>query len=221
MSKEEHPLAGYPDSEKSEYLCAVASIINVDKPVSDMEIDYLRDLSKTVKLSDKSIGKVITAAYDPDGNPTKEFLERISGREIRFTLVTDLIFMAYADDDIVDAEVRYIKSIAVPLKVNDDQVAAMRKYVEAVREASKSGSSKTDWKDLGGEILASLASVGVPIAAIAVSGTIYGLSGAGIVSGLAALGLGLGMTGGVAVVVGIGLGTYKLVKWLYEEITEG
>lgn len=62
------------------------------------------------------------------------------------------------------------------------------------------------------------------IGAISAAGTVAGLSGAGITSGLAAIGsvVGGGMAGGVVVAtaapvaaaVGIGYGTYKLVKWI-------
>ena len=99
--------------------------------------------------------------------------------------------------------------------MNAGQLAAMIKYVEAVRQAQKSPSvDHEDLKKLGGELAASLASAGVPLAAIAVSGSVFGLSAAGITSGLAALGLGLGMASGIGVVVGIGVGSYLGVRWL-------
>jgi len=67
--------------------------------------------------------------------------------------------------------------------------------------------------DLG----AKAASIGVPIAAIYLSGSVVGLSAAGITSGLAALGLGgvLGLSSmvtGVGVAVVIGMGVHKLIK---------
>ena len=114
-------------------------MILADKTIKDAEIERLRSLCKTVKLSDKSTGTVIAAAYNPDEVPVKEILLRFANREIRFTLLTDVIFMAYADGAIAPPEETLIKTIATSLKINDDQVAAMRKYVEAILEAENRG----------------------------------------------------------------------------------
>jgi len=62
------------------------------------------------------------------------------------------------------------------------------------------------------ELTAKGAAVGVPLAAIYLSGSVVGFSAAGITSGLATLGLGLGMTGGLAAVALIGVLSYKGIK---------
>jgi hypothetical protein len=110
--------------------------------------------------------------------------------------------------------------LASQLKVNDEQISAMRQYVDAVLQAKAVGASDGNLKKLGGEVAASLASVGVPVGAVAVSGSVFGLSAAGITSGLAALGMGLGMVPGIGVAVGIGVGAYFAVKWLWKQIVE-
>ena len=61
--------------------------------------------------------------------------------------------------------------------------------------------------------------VGIPIAAVYLSGSVAGLSAAGITSGLAALGLGgvLGLSSmvtGIGAAVLIGVGAYKGIRWL-------
>jgi hypothetical protein len=106
------------------------------------------------------------------------------------------------------------------LNINGEQLAALQKYVEAVIKAQNSGSGKQDLKDLGAEVAAGLASAGVPIAAVAMSGSVFGLSAAGITSGLAALGLGLGMTTGIGVVAALGIGSYFGVRYLYKKLSE-
>lgn len=69
------------------------------------------------------------------------------------------------------------------------------------------------------ELAAKAAAVGVPMAAVYLSGSVVGLSAAGITSGLAALGLGgvLGLSSmvtGVGVVILVGVGAYQGVRWL-------
>ena len=68
-------------------------------------------------------------------------------------------------------------------------------------------------------ISAKAAAVGVPIAAIYLTGSVTGLSASGITSGLAALGLGgvLGlssMVSGIGVAIILGVGIYMGIRWL-------
>ena len=114
-----------------------------------------------------------------------------------------------------------VASIATWLGVNSEQIDAIEKYVNAVRKAVESdGANKDDLKKLGGDVAAGLAAAGVPIGAVAISGTVMGLSAAGITSGLAALGLGFGMATGSGVVASIGVASYFGVKWLYKKLVE-
>jgi hypothetical protein len=64
------------------------------------------------------------------------------------------------------------------------------------------------------ELSAKAAAAGTPLAAIYISGSVVGMSAAGITSGLATLGMGMGMTGGIAVVAIIGVLSYKGIKHL-------
>lgn len=64
------------------------------------------------------------------------------------------------------------------------------------------------------ELSAKAVAAGTPLAAIYISGSVVGMSAAGITSGLATLGMGMGMTGGIAVVAIIGVLSYKGVKHL-------
>jgi hypothetical protein len=68
---------------------------------------------------------------------------------------------------------------------------------------------------------AGLAAVGVLIAAVYASGSVIGLSAAGITSGLAALGLGLGMVPGIGVAVLLGTGVFLGVRALLDAANQG
>lgn len=64
------------------------------------------------------------------------------------------------------------------------------------------------------ELAAKAVAAGMPLAAVYISGSVVGMSAAGITSGSAALGMGMGMTGGLVVVGLIGIVTYKGLKRL-------
>lgn len=215
MGKDKHPMAKLPEDERIDYLRAVATIASCDGTVKDTEADLIRSLCKTLELSDKATGKVFGALYDPETVPVNQILSSYSYKEERFTLLTDALFLAYADAPMNPAEEAAIKSMANDLRIDDNQIAAIRQYVEAARTASKAGDTSDDLKKLGSDVAAGLASVGVPVAAVAVSGSVFGLSAAGVTSGLAALGLGLGMVPGLGVAIAIGVASYLAVKWIY------
>lgn len=95
-----------------------------------------------------------------------------------------------------------------------DREEILKKYAELF----ESKSAKKDYqKKLGVNAAATLAATGMPIAAVSVSGSVSGISAAGITSGLATLGAGT-MVGGIAVVAGIGVVSFIGVKWIVSKI---
>lgn len=218
-TEQDHPLKGYKESEKIDYLSLLACIAAADGEVDDDEINSLRSLAKLVGLSGKGRAAVLSAAEDPSSVEVGDVTRRLSSSELRFTLITDMYLVAYADDSLDKEEVTEIKGFAKNLKVKDDQLQAIHKYAQALHKAKDAKGNDDKWKNLGGEVAAGLASAGVPVAAVAVSGSVFGLSAAGITSGLAALGMGLGMASGVGAAAAIGIASYFGVKWLYKKIT--
>ena len=218
MADEKHPLFECNENERIDYLCVVASIASVDGNTSDDEILNLRKICKSVKISSKGIGTVIAAAENPVKTDIAKTIKALASSKLRFTLLTDLILLCYADDNYSKKEHKEIERIASKLNIKEDQVVAMENYAKAILKAQKSGNTAEDLTKLGGDVAAGLASAGIPIAAVAVSGSVFGLSAAGMASGLAALGLGLGMATGIGAVAVIGVGSYFAVRWLYKQI---
>lgn len=219
MNNAQHPLSGYPEEEIIDYLSVVAFIASADNDVTDAEVSKLRELCKAVGLGGIGIGKVIAAAEDPTSVNIEEIISRLSESKLKFTLLTDMFFMAFADNIFAPSEEEEIKKVAAKLNINEEQLAAIQKYVKTLIDFQDFGDTEGDLKDLGAEVVAGLASTGVPIAAVAVSGSVFGLSAAGITSGLAALGLGLGMTTGIGVVAALGIGSYLGVRYLYKKLS--
>jgi hypothetical protein len=95
--------------------------------------------------------------------------------------------------------------------VTNEQLAAIEEFVKATHDAltGKEG----DHHKKGRAIAEKLAGVGIPIGAVAAVSAV-GLEMAGVSTGLAALGMGLGVATGFGAVLGIGVGSYMGVKWL-------
>jgi len=219
-SAAEHPAMQLPLSERVDYLVVVASMAAADGNASAAEFERWREFCKALDLGPAEIAQVMGALEDPDAVRIREVAGRLTSSQLRFTLMTDLLFMAHADDEYCEAERCELRELSDALNVNEAQLAALEKYVLAVLKATKAeGVGSDTFKKLGGDVAATMASTGIPIAAVAVSGSVAGLSAAGMTSGLAALGMGLGMASGLGVAVGIGVASYFSVRWLYRRVT--
>lgn len=212
-----HPMLDYPEVERVKYLVIVASMAAADKKLAVEEFKHIEELCRNFKLEQKSQATVLAAAKNPPSN-IRDTLEDFRNSDLRFALMIDSLFLAYADNVVIDAEESEIKKLAEFLRISEDQLSTLRKYIEAVRRAEKVGTRLNNLKKLGTEIAADFAATGIPIGAVAISGSVFGLSAAGITSGLSALALGLGMVPGIGVAVGIGIGSYLGVKWLCKKI---
>jgi len=217
---EKHPALKLPSEERTAYLRVIASMASSDGKVSDSEIAHLREACEEVGLDPVDTGSVIDSAVEPDSAEIDAAIRQLAGSELKFTLLADLLFIAHSDGKYSEEERLEVVAIADTLGINTAQVSAVDRYVAAVLRASKAkGFEMDDLKKHGGEVAAGLVAAGVPIAAVGMSGSVAGLSAAGVTSGLAALGMGLGVTTGIGVVVGIGVASYFGVRWLSKKVT--
>jgi uncharacterized tellurite resistance protein B-like protein len=216
MNAQQHPLANYPEVERVDYLSIVASIASADGKVTDDEITKIREFCGAIGIGDIGIGMIIAAVEDPSVVDLQPILTRLSQTDLKFTLLTDMLFMAHADGIVVPGEEEEICKIASMLNITPEQIEAINKYVEAVISAQHADRSESDWKKLGCEIAGVLASTGVPLGAVAIAGTVFG---DGLATGLMALGMGMGIATGAGVAVSIGVCSYFGVRWLFKKIT--
>jgi len=143
-----------------------------------------------------------------------------SGEALEISLVKDLIRVNRAKFGPCSfREFSNLSSLLVLFKIEDKQLEVIEQGIindeKIMRGEVKDQQIINNAKDLS----ANASAVGLPIAAIYMSGSVTGLSAAGLTSGLATLGLGgvLGLSSmvtGIGVVVIGGVGVYKGVKWL-------
>ena len=141
---------------------------------------------------------------------------------LKFSMIKDLLRVSRMDGQLSAEELATIKSIAVHLYEHEEQAKQIIAFAEKAIEYDEKlllGKLTADEFAKGAKNLAATAaSIGVPITAVYFSGSVIGLSAAGIISGLTQLGLGgiLGLSSlitGIGVVVIMGIVTFKLVRW--------
>ncbi|GAA4578925.1 hypothetical protein GCM10023176_55760 [Micromonospora coerulea] len=127
-------------------------------------------------------------------------------REPVFTvLVRDLVRISRADRHAADAERERIVLVAglVFPEAADKVVEATERFVITEEDFASGKITTSQLETTTKDIAAKAAAFGAPIAAVSLAGSVSGLGGAGITSGLAALGFG-GLLGLSAMVTGIG-----------------
>ena len=132
-----------------------------------------------------------------------------------------MCLFSLVDSKFSDDEYQYILGIGEVLGITQEQVDAIKSIQESLYKIKDIPPNSEKYKHLIKDSAAKLAGVGVPVAAIAASGSMFGLSAAGITAGLAALGglVGGGMLlGAVIVVPAIALGAAFGVKKLFDVV---
>ena len=135
-------------------------------------------------------------------------------KSLMFSLVKDLINVYYSSKKNKTKEFQFLDEYKDIFGVSQENIDFVFSAVELDHKILNEDLNDDQMKNIMKEVLTKAGSAGVPLAAIYISGSVVGMSAAGITSGLATLGLGLGMTGGLVVVGLISILTYKGLKHL-------
>lgn len=170
-------IASYQEGDRVDYLVAVASIVSADGQVDSSEIFALRELSLLFGLGPRSRSRVLAACeWPPEDLP--EILARLSGSPLRYGLMADLCFFAYEDGCLAEGEDLHIREFARTLGIGSEQTDALLRFARLTRLAMTAADDSYA-RTLASSSREALAAAGVPVAAVAASGTVLGLKQAG------------------------------------------
>lgn len=135
-------------------------------------------------------------------------------RSVHVSLTKDLLNTFLATGGSSVENFAFFKRYRSLLNVSDDEVALAMAAIQNDHNMLKEDLTDDQIVSALKELSAKAAAIGTPLAAIYLSGSVIGMSAAGLTSGLAALGMGglLGLSGmatGIGVAVLIGVGVYK------------
>jgi uncharacterized tellurite resistance protein B-like protein len=218
MTEKAHEALALPLSERVHYLMIVASMAGADVVLETAETARLESLCKELGLPEQETRDIIATAHRPTAM-IERHLEELGTSALRFALLSDCISLAFADDDYGKDEQREVHALAKSLGVSDEQLSALEEYVRSARAAA-SGTDGDHHRKAGVAIAEKLAAVGVPVGVVAAVSAL-GLEMAGVSTGLAAFGMGLGVATGFGAAIGLGVGTYMGVRWLKGKLGGG
>jgi hypothetical protein len=224
MSEEQktHPLEEYSENEQIAYLSILSAVCYVDKDFGDKEKRQLDVLLAQLKISDVGKSKIYSSVFNlqhEDKLMNLDAIQNLGNTELKYTLISDLCLFSLIDSKFTIEEYQYILGVGEVLGIPREQVDAIKSLQENLDKVKDMPSNSEKFKQVIKDSAANLAAVGIPIGAIAASGSVFGLGAAGLTSGLAALGalVGGGMLAGAVIVVpAIAIGTAYGVKKLFD-----
>lgn len=222
-------LEARPEAIRVLYARVLAAQCLVDGRLDPREVEYLYLFMSRMDLSADSREEV-RRSLDV-GEVRSEDLVRLveevvaevpdNEEEIAVSVIKDMTQVSRADGAVLPPEEESIKAVAeARFGERDARVIELAgKTVEYEEALVKGDVTASELEGHVKEIAAVATAAGIPITALFFSGSVVGLSAAGITSGLAALGLGgvLGLSAmvtGIGAVVVLGVAAYAGTRWL-------
>jgi hypothetical protein len=229
--KEERQLVSISELSEPLKVAYVQAVINMaydnDDVVDDKEFAEILQLMTRLDLSPDT--RFTLRAYMASSSaqiPLATLVDQINTQSpagqikaLHISLVKDLINLFYSTGGRDVASFAFLQKNRALLQVSDEEielaVLAIKNDHDMLRDDITDDQIVSALKLLS----AKAAAVGTPLAAVYLSGSVVGMSAAGLTSGLASLGMGglLGMSGmmtGIGVAVLIGVGAYAGVRKL-------
>ena len=218
-------IADMPDDLKIAYLKIIVNMTFIDdEEIDEKELAELFLLMTRLELNKDSrfeIRRYITEISKDNIETVKNLIDIIKEnsedshhKSLMISLVKDLINVYFSTKDTMDKNFKFLDDNKELFKISNEEIDLAYDTVENDYKLLKDDLDDDTIKKNAKELASKAAAAGVPLAAVYISGSVIGMSAAGITSGLAALGMGMGMTGGLAVVGIIGVLSYKGMKHL-------
>ncbi|MCL9821431.1 hypothetical protein NCR96_06750 [Helicobacter sp. 14348-15] len=225
------PLEDMDEAIKKAYLKIIINMsYENDNQIDAKEQAEIFLLMSKIKLTQET--RINVREYLLDINENKEDLkdllkiieeksEPVQYKNIILSLVKDIInvYFSTQESPVLQRNCDFIKQNKQLLGVSQEQIDKIYEVVELDYKMLREEISDDKLKEIFKDMAAKGTAVGVPLAAVYLSGSVAGLGAAGITSGLAALGMGgvLGLSSmvtGIGVVVLLGVAAYQGAKWL-------
>ena len=218
-------MADMPNELKVAYLKIIINMTFVDdEEIDEKELAELFLLMTRLELDKESRFEVrayITEISHDNLVSIEKLLEIIKNnseashyQSLMISLAKDLINVYFSTNDTTNRDFSFLDQHKDLFELSDAEIDLAYDTVENDYKLLKEDLDDDAITKNAKELASKAAAAGAPLAAVYISGSVIGMSAAGITSGLATLGMGMGMTGGLAVVGIIGVLSYKGVKHL-------
>ncbi len=206
-----------PDDERVAYFGSMFAVASADGDLEREEMALLFESLDQEGLSEAARATLRGYLVAPPELDACLDVLALGRDEVRYGTMVALLDIALADDVIDVAETRALEDAQRRLRVTEVQMTAISRFVADVKQVRERGIDDDTAAESLKRAASRLTGVGIPVAAVYFSGTVVGLSAAGISSGLAALGLGLGVVPGLGVAILLGTAAYYGAGWFLDK----
>lgn len=219
-----------PDAVKECYLRVLVWLVHSDdRQIDERELCEIQVLMTQLRCSAQVRQTVRSCLEDPSNIEAEEQIATIlelaqagvseDTLALRCSLAKDALRIRRATFGGIAREQPEVVQLAKLLDLDDAQITFLDNSCAKDEDLLAGDVSDSDIASTAKATAAQAAAVGVPVAAVYLSGSVTGLSAAGVASGLATLGLGgvLGlsaMVSGIGVAILVGGGVYQGVRWV-------
>ena len=211
-------LAKVAESDRIAFYGALLAIAIADGQIDKDEMEMIFGIMDLEGMTESAKRQVQSYIIEPPSLWACLRSLEAADEQLRYGLMINLVDTALANDELDSNEEEAIVLAQRELKISNEQLDAIQKFIQKVREIRVRGLDDNYAANAIKTAAAGLSAVGVPVAAVWFSGSVIGLSAAGITSGLAGLGALIGIGGmipgiGVAIILGTSLfiGVNKLL----------
>jgi uncharacterized tellurite resistance protein B-like protein len=127
-----HKARSLPEDRRLDYITVIASMVHADGHVDEVELEVMRLLGEALDLPDSAMPGVFEAARDPDHRKVEALIESFAEDPLRFSLLTDAILVAFADEKLAAGETEQIADFAEALHISRPEAVTIARYVESV-----------------------------------------------------------------------------------------
>ncbi len=203
-------LAKVSEHNRLAFYGSLFAIAFADDSIDKEEVELIFGIMELDGMSDVGKRKVQSYIIEPPSLYACLKSLEYADEPLRYALMVNLVDTVWANDELDSNEEEAIELAKQQLKVTEEQLAAIKAFIQKIREIRDRGLDDNYAADAIKTAAAGLSAVGVPVAAVWLSGSVIGLSAAGITSGLAGLGALIGIGGmipgiGVAILLGTGI----------------
>jgi uncharacterized tellurite resistance protein B-like protein/uncharacterized coiled-coil protein SlyX len=204
------------EKQRVAFYDAMFAMAAADGQMQREELELIYETLDTEGLSEEARRRLYAYAIEPPA--LQDCLQALSDapESARHGLMLNLVEVAVSDYLLSNPEREALTQGQLTLGISNEQRTAMEHYAEEVRRIRERGIDDNHAADVLKAAVSGMTAVGIPIAAVVYSGSVVGLSAAGITSGLAALGFGAGMIPGIGVAILIGTAAFVGLNYLFD-----
>lgn len=135
---------------RTSYLVILTSVATANRQNSQEEVAFMKQMCQAAQLSQASVQQVIKAMQNPSAADFSRHTQVLKNDDLRFSLVADIINLAYADGDIDADELQQIKNINRALNITDEQFDALSSYIKKANNSAEQQEGTPGWGNIAG-----------------------------------------------------------------------